>query len=540
MLLRNPPVSVDIGSYSVKVAQLHEGRGGVRVLRFAEQPLPAGYRWEPGADRRPLVEAIRQALAKAGIRRRVAILALPRRQVTARITAYPPADRSALRRAIEYDLADQIPFPVDQVTLDFQPLGPSRDQPGLTDVLVVAAQRDLVREYLALAQDAGLSVAALTVDALALNDLLLLLPEGPPGITVTVEVGARSTTINISEGSRLRLTRSVGLAGHQLSLAIRDDLGVSLEEAEGLKASEGLALLERQPRPQRIAAWIENLQGEIRRSALSFGPAVISRLLLVGAGAAVPGLPDSLHSEFGVRPGRLSVGQLFPLARVRSGELHSADRCVLAMAEALRGIGQSAWTISLVPPELAKARRVRAFRRLGIAAAAAAVLAMVIVYLSGARAIASQKERVALLRSKAAATEAERVKAKQVLDERDRLSKQLGVVKPAEVRRYTALELLRAISEVAPSGVLLTHFTLRPGQPLQLQGSAPDSNSVVDLQAGLSRSPLVKRVALNHADRITPRDRSAPVVSFTITAHLWTEQETPVGSDAFAALESRP
>lgn len=569
MRLRIPPISIDIGSYSVKVAQVWEGHGGVRAIRCAEQPLPPGFRWEIGGDRKPLIHAIRQALSQAGIRRRTAIMAVPRRQVTARISPYPAADRASLRRVIEYDLADQIPFPVEQVVLDFQTLGPSREQAGLTDVLVVAAQRDLVREYLALAKDLGVQLTALTVDALALHDLVRLTADKRPGVTLSIETGARASTINASEGDRLRLTRSVGLGGQPLTQAIRDDLGVSLEEAQRLKEAEGLALLERQPQPHRMAVWVENLRGELRRSALSFGPAVTSRVLMLGAGSEIPGLTEVIRSEFGLEPARLSVRGLFPAA-VLHGDAKSADRCLLAIAQALRGSSRTAWTISLVPREVAEVRRRRAFQIAGKAAAVAAIAALAVGYVVEARAISRQRDRAGLLQQQAKAAEKQQAQAKQILDERDAMKNDLQVLQLAEARRYAALELLKTISEFAAPGTLITHFTLRPGQPLQIQGTAPDSSAVADLQAGVARSRLVTSVSLDRADQVTvtrsvpvtgPAARQASVeqgnrpgarkgvktkprtkpgqpppvimrpsttsaVSFTLTVHLWIEPQT--------------
>ena len=130
MFFPEAPVSIDIGSFSVKVAQVVGGRGGVRVVRFAEQRVPEGTHWEAGAVPAPLVAAVRQAMQRAGIRSRRAVLALPRRHVIARISPFPPAERAQLQRVVEVDLADHVPFPMDQVVVDFQALGPcsrSRD-----------------------------------------------------------------------------------------------------------------------------------------------------------------------------------------------------------------------------------------------------------------------------------------------------------------------------------------------------------------------------------------------------------------------------
>jgi type IV pilus assembly protein PilM len=495
----------------VKVAQVQERRRGVRAVRCAEEMLPAGFHWEPSGDRAPLVAAIRAALQRAGIRAGSAVLALPRRHVTARISAFPPADRGQLQRVVEYDLADHLPFPVEQVVADFQALGPSREQPGLSDVLVAAAPRELVRQYLDLARDLGLRVAALTVDALALHDLTRQAGAGPPGLTITLDIGRRSTTVNVAQGSRLRLTRSVGTSGQQLAAAVRDDLGVSAEEAERRVQAEGVALLQSAPRPTRVAAWVENLAGEVRRSALSFGEAVISRLLLVGAGARIPGLGEALGRELAVAPAALSVSSLFPQAVVRTGsgqrpeETRAADRCLLAVGVALRGVGLSAWGISLLPRELMQLRRRRLRRLAGAVAAVVLLVGLGIGYAATARGVARDRAQVKLLSKQTETAEAEAKKVEDLVARRDLLRSQARVLESARRRRYVALELLKTISEAAPPEVRLTRFSAQADQLATIAGAAPDSATVANLEAALANSPLVKEASVEHTMRTSER-----------------------------------
>ena len=546
MLLPDTPVSIDIGSYSVKVAQLRGGRGGVRAFRCAEQPLPADFHWDPGTDVAPLVEAIRLALRTAGIRTRSAIISLPRRHVTARISAFPPADRAQLQRVVEYDLADHIPFPVEQVVVDFQPLGPSFDPPGMVDVLVVAAQRDLVRQYLDLAKALGLRLSALTVDAFALHDLVALRRvqrDGAPGLCLALEIGRRSTLINVSDEARLRLTRSVPLGGLQLTTALRDEFGLSPEEAELRKQEEGLELLERAPRPSRLAAWLDNLRGEMRRSALSFGPAAIARIVLTGATAQTPGLAKAIETEFGVAPARLSPLALFPTAQLRGADAATAERCLLAIGQGLRALGRSAFTISLVPRELGAARRAAAGQRLGALAVIATIALLTMSYLSAKANVARQGLRKTLLQKKLDVAELDAKQATSFVEERDRLRAKLVTLDPTRARRYAALELLRTISEGANQEIVLSYFALRPDQPLLLRGAAPNSAAAADLQAYLLKSPLVTRVSLDRVDRVqqpqggpalrrlrqketqgAPKVKQEERVNFIMTVHLWTEK----------------
>ena len=549
MLLRARPVSIDIGSHSVKVAQLHEGRRGLRAVRFAEERLPPGFHWEAGGDSSPLVNAIRTALGRAGIRARTAIMALPRRHVTARIGAFPPADGAQLQRVVEYDLADHIPFPVDQVVVDSQPLGPSRDQPGLTDVLVVAAQREFVGQYLDLAREIGLRVVTLTVDALGVHDLVRHTGEGPPGLTLTLDIGNRATIINVSQAGRLRLTRSVALGGQQLSAAIRDDLGLAAEEAERRKLSEGLALCKREPRPARVAAWLENLCGEMRRSALSFGQTVISRIFLLGGSVEVPGLAEAVRAELGVQPVPLRVVDLFPQARPQGDDAKALDRCLLAIGQGLRAIGGSQWTISLLPRELLQQRRARRLRLIAVFAGALVAAGLITSYMVGS-------QRISDLRSEAnQLEEPERIaaqKQKQVqalTEQRDFLRRQVEELEAGFRRRHAALELLRTISDVASPEVRVVNFSMEANAPLSIRGTAASSAAVADLQAGLAESPLVTEVTVERAERIVerpgrlsgrrtqPPSSSGPTesVSFVVNAALWKEPREPA-----AALSLRP
>ncbi len=524
MLASGRPVTIEIGPQSVKVAQLIDRRGAVRVVRFAEQELAAGVHWEVGGDRGPLVQAISQALARAGIRAGTAIISLPRGQVTARVSAFPPGERSELRGVIEYDLADHIPFPVDQVVMDFQTLGPSREQPGLIDVLVAAAPRELVREHLRVAEDLGLRVSAVTVDALALDDLARTAGREPAGITIEVEVGARAVIINVALQGALRLTRSVAAGANQLLRAIQDDFGVDVQQAQQLRETEGLLLLEKVPRGA-LRAWTDNLLGEIKRSALSFGPARVSRFVLVGAESRTPGLRQIIAREFGVEPVPLSAVVAFPHAEFWGTDSQTADRCLLAIGAALRGVGKSAWTLSLVPPEVQQARRATRIRKLSAAGVVAVLAAMVALYLATTDRLAAAEAALKSLRGQVAKTEKQRTRADAILSERDRLAAEMKALEIVPMRRYATLELLRTLSFYAPKDVTLTHFILRPDQPLEVRGQAPDPAVVAELQRVIGLSPLVKQTSLTGIDRVTTRGKVAEYLTFSMQLHLWDEKE---------------
>lgn len=535
MPFRDRPVSIEIGTDAVKVAQVIDGRGGIREIRVAEQALPGPISREMGVNSPPVAQAVRSAMAQARIRSRTALISLPRRQVTARIAAFPRAEASELRQVIQYDLSDHVPFPLEQVVVDFQILGTSRDQPGLLDVLVVAAQREMLLEYLALAAELRLRPVAVMVDGLALHDITRVAGEAPTGLTLTLDIGARAATINVSEQGRLLLSRSVALGVSQLALAMKDDLGATNEEAQRILETEGLGVLDREPRPHRAAAWLDNIRGEMRRSALSFGAAATSKVLLGGAGAAIPGIKAALEVEFGIAVTVLSVARLFPGVQLVGGSAADADRCLSVIAQGLGPIGASAWQISLLPPEVVQARRSRRLRVTGAVGALCVIAAVALGYVNVQRQIdRGEAEKIDLTRQ-VEIEERNQAYAAGLARERDYLRQQRETLDQTVLRRHTALELLRTMSLYAPKEIVLTRFTLRPEQPLIVQGTAPDSATVADLQVALVRSPLITRVSLERADRTSDArlSRGQPSrgpgpnaqVTFNMTAHLWTEAE---------------
>jgi Tfp pilus assembly protein PilN len=340
-----------------------------------------------------------------------------------------------------------------------------------------------------------------------------------------LEIGARATTINVSVSGKLLLMRSVAIGGNQLTRAVQEDFELSPAEAEDRKRREGLNLLLGEPRPAAVQAWLDNLIGEIRRSALSYGPAVLSEIVLVGGGAAVPGLAPRLQSEFGVEPLVLAATGLFSDSEMWGRDPATADRCLLAMAGALRAVGRSAWTVSLLPGELLQERRAKRLRQLAALGVVAVLALMVVLYLTASGEATRRKVLVERLEQDSKRLSKQQEKAKEVIAERERLRAQAEALQIVKVRRYASLELLRTIDFYAPKEVVLTHFTLRPDQPLELRGTAPNPGVVADLQHSLQQSPLVREAKLNAADRTTVRGKTGVSVNFTLQLKLWTQQE---------------
>ena len=244
---------------------------------------------------------------------------------------------------------------------------------------------------------------------------------------------------------------------------------------------------------------------------------------------------------------RLSTAALFPQAELRGESPEVADRCLLAVGQALRAVGRSAWTISLLPREVLVARRAR---RLGLATAVAGLLVvagMVVAYAESARALARRSETVRDLAKQMKTALAQRADAEQVRAERERLQEQVDELKMVRLTRYTALELLNTIAFYAPKDIVLRDFKLGTDHSLEIQGAAPSAAVVADLQDALSASPLVTDIRIMGVTTGGGRRPPGPrrnqqedgSAVFTMRLRLWAQQEAPSTAAALARRGGR-
>jgi Tfp pilus assembly protein PilN len=96
----------------------------------------------------------------------------------------------------------------------------------------------------------------------------------------------------------------------------------------------------------------------------------------------------------------------------------------------------------------------------------------------------------------------------------------MQVLEAVRARRYAALEILRAMTLYVPKEIVLTHFALRPQQPLEIQGKAPSSAAAVELQRALGLSSLVSEVELVGTRQAFRRGETGQAVTFTMRARL--------------------
>jgi len=201
---------------------------------------------------------------------------------------------------IHSEAEQYIPFDIDEVYLDFQNLHTNSEDNERTDVMLVAAKKEVVDSYLEMLKKAGVITGIVDVDAFALENSY----EDNFGLEETValvDIGASKMNINIIHKGSSLLARDVAVGSRQLTEQIQNRLGINFSEAESLKIgavdagehTEDLASLF----SSACSQWI----GEIKR-ALDFfytnhSEKNISKIVLSGGGSRIKGFDQLVQRE---------------------------------------------------------------------------------------------------------------------------------------------------------------------------------------------------------------------------------------------------
>jgi type IV pilus assembly protein PilM len=203
--------------------------------------------------------------------------------------------------------ADQyIPYSLDEVNLDFEVQGPTKNNPEMVDVLLAASRRENIEDRIAVLAYAGLKAVIVDVEAFAMENAFTLLadqlPEAIENKTVAIaDIGATMTSLNILHDGKTVYTREQGFGGKQLTEEIQRRYGLSYEEAGLAKRHGGL--------PDNYITDVldpfkKAMLQQIARSLQFFVSSSANRgvdaMVLAGGCSSIPGLDKLVERDLGI------------------------------------------------------------------------------------------------------------------------------------------------------------------------------------------------------------------------------------------------
>lgn len=234
-------IGVDLGSRYIKVAEVKlQGRQPVvTALGIAE--TPDGTIDHMGVhDPKTVGAALKQLLASSGCTSTDVVLSLAGQgSVLVRTLEVPTMNDGELKQHMDWEITRNIPFSESTVVSDYKAFPP--DQPGSTnmDVVMAIAPQSVVDMMVDLLKAAGKKAGAFDVEPLGLARCLKVGYDAElAGQTVcVVEVGHKTTAINIYKDGKLLMPRQVPVGGEMITRSLADGLAVGLDEAEDIKRS---------------------------------------------------------------------------------------------------------------------------------------------------------------------------------------------------------------------------------------------------------------------------------------------------------------
>lgn len=301
-----PLIGVDVSASGVKMLELADAGGGMlRVERYAIMPLPKEAMTEGNITKPEVVEtAMREAWKKLGSRTRDVVLALPSAAVIAKKLVLPQEMSEAEIETQAIAEANQmVPFPMEEVILDFQILGPSVRNPNENEILIVVTRRDRMEERVAVAESAGLKVAVMDVDTYATlrayEQTSFQLPnDGRQQTIAIIDIGATTTHVNILHDNQPVYQREHAFGGHILTQEISRRFDMSIEDAEDAKRK---GTLPESYESEVLQPFLDSAAQEIGRALQMFFASSphqsVDHILLAGGSAAIPGLDEVVYTR---------------------------------------------------------------------------------------------------------------------------------------------------------------------------------------------------------------------------------------------------
>ena len=304
-----PLLGLDVSSSSVKLVELSRDKSGNLVLeRCAIEPLERGWISDGNIEKfDEVAEAVRRLVKKSGAKTKNVAMALPPSAVITKKIIIPGGlSDIELELQVEAEANQYIPFPLDEVSLDFCVIGPSSSSTGDLDVLIAASRREKVQDIQGLAEAAGLKPVVVDVESyasrLATARLIENLPNKGVGTIVALfEVGALTTSMQVIRDDEVLYDRDQAFGGAQLTQLIVRQYGFSLEEAETKKRSGELP---DDYESSVLKPFVESMVQEIGRALQFFFTSTphnkVDYIMLAGGSSALPGLTTAVtqHTTF--------------------------------------------------------------------------------------------------------------------------------------------------------------------------------------------------------------------------------------------------
>lgn len=337
---------LDIGSHSIKLVELKKGRKDYKLKGFAIKYLPKDTIIDGAVmDSVALVEGLKGILADYKPSSKYVSLSVPGQGVIVRTINVPLVTEEELANSIQWETEQYLPFNIKDVYIDFKILGESQDSPGQMNVLIVAAKKEVIDDYILAISEVGLEALVVDIDVFALQNMYELnYPIYEDKVSLLCNLGAAFTNVNIVKAGNSLLTRTINYGGNKITEEIQKNLNVTFEEAEKIKIGEEQNY-DKKLVDEIIDAQIEDILSEFKKTMdyflTQYSNEVVDKVVLFGGMAKLKGMVEKIKEKVGITVelgnpfATISVDKKLQNAKFNDFVLHSG----IAVGLAIRRLG---------------------------------------------------------------------------------------------------------------------------------------------------------------------------------------------------------
>ncbi len=294
-------IGIDIGSHAIKVCQLQRTDKAYAVVNLGSATLPEGA-VDDGTlnDPEAVGSIIAELFKNLKIKKKKVGFSISGYSVIVKKINLEVMSEEELEEHIQSEAEQYIPFDIDDVYLDFQDLKTNQDDDDRTDVMLVAAKKEIVDDYLEMLENLNLNPVIVDVDGFALENTYEYNYPKEENVAL-VDIGASKMNINIISQGISVVARDIVVGSRQLTEQIQSAFDLEFEDAEALKLGH-IPAEEKQQEIEEIFSstctqWVLEIKKAIDLYHSNHPDAPLTRLVLSGGGSKVSGLVDFLENE---------------------------------------------------------------------------------------------------------------------------------------------------------------------------------------------------------------------------------------------------
>jgi len=280
-------LGIDIGTANIKIAQIqHKGNPILETYGIVNATYQLGGKNEDAAINE-MAKILKALMAKASVTTKRCVVSFPNNTVFTSVVELPQMTDKELKTAVEFEAKKYVPLSLEEVDLSWSIVSNNNGLANNLKILLTAVPKQVTTNYMKVFEMAGLEPEIGEIEALA---LIRSLTGEVPQSCVIIDIGAKSTGLNIIENGFLRLNRNLNIGGDTITGKIAESLRVSRLRAEQFKKDFGVSSTTFIP--DTIKPVLNIIKNEVRQ-LLTISQSQnfkVDKVLLVGGGANLPGI----------------------------------------------------------------------------------------------------------------------------------------------------------------------------------------------------------------------------------------------------------